>query len=357
MSFFKSILSSGSAIGVDIGTTSIKIAEVNKAGRQINLANYAILETYDYLERFNEAFQASSLKLSDKNTAAYLRLALENSKISAKSAVAAIPAFTAFSTLLEVPAMSEGEIKKFIDFQAKQYVPLPMSAVTLDWMKVGERADESGGQKYQILLVSIPNEQIAKYQNIFKTAGLKLESLEIEGMSLARSLSVGLKDLALVIDIGSRSTSFSIVQNGSLKFSGQVDFSGGSLTQVIAKDLNIAPRRAEDLKRQRGLNGFGGEHELSTLMAPILDVIIYEGKRLMTSYESSYRERVTGVILSGGGANLLGIADYCKERFNLPVAKADPFANLIYPTILKGIADTTGPQLSVAVGLAIKGLV
>ncbi len=357
MSFFKSILESGPAVGVDIGTTSIKIAEIGKTGQQINLVNYAILESYDYLERFNEAFQTSSLKLSDNNTAAYLRLALINSKIKTKDAVAAIPAFAAFSTLLEVPAMSESEIKKFIDFQAKQYVPLPMSAVTLDWMKVGERVDESGGQKYQILLVSIPNEQITKYQNIFKAAGLKLKSLEIEGMSLARSLSIGLKDLALVVDIGSRSTSFSIVQNGSLKFSGQVDFSGGSLTQVIAKDLNITPRRAEDLKRQRGLSGFGGEHELSTLMAPILDVIVYEGKRLMTTYESNYHEQVASVILSGGGANLLGIEDYCKERFNLPVIKANPFTSVTSPSVLKGIVNQTGTQLGVAIGLAIKGLV
>jgi Tfp pilus assembly PilM family ATPase len=59
-----SLFGSNTYIGIDIGTTSIKVAEIKQAknGKGI-LKNYGILETYNYLEQFNEALQTSSLKL------------------------------------------------------------------------------------------------------------------------------------------------------------------------------------------------------------------------------------------------------------------------------------------------------
>jgi len=357
MSFLKSILGTDQYLGVDIGTTSIKMAELVKIKEQLRLLNYGILETYGYLERFNEAIQTSSLKLSEKNTGAYLKLLLERAQIKTKSAIASVPAFLAYSTLIEPPVVSEGEIKKFMEYQAKQYIPLPLNQVTLDWIKVGERTDENGTQKFQILLVSIPNEQILKYQNIFHAAGLKLTTVEIEGMSLARVLSYGIKEPTLIIDIGSRSTGFSIVAGGFLKFSGQTDFSGGSLTQVIANGLGIGQRRAEDLKKQRGLTGFGGEHELSTLILPILDVIISEAKRVLGNYESSYGDKVTSIVLSGGGSFLVGIEDYFNQHSGLPTKKGNAFQAVSYPAVLEPIVKDTGPLLSVAIGLGMKGFI
>ncbi len=348
---------SDAILGVDIGTTSIKVAEIVRGRERLKLTNYGILETHAYLERFNEALQTSSLKIGEETTADYLKLLLQRAGIRAKLAVAAVPAFLTFSTLIEVPAMSEGEIKKFMDFQGKRYIPLPLSAVSIDWMKVGEKTDSEGTVKYQILLVSIPNEQIENYQRIFRSAGLRLTGIETEGMSLARALGAAAEEVTLIVDIGSRSTSFSIAAKGHLKFSGQTDFSGGSLTQIVASGLNISQRRAEDLKKQRGLLGFGGEHELSTLMEPILDVIMNEARRVITNFETNYEEKVKAVILSGGGANMAGLADYWNKEFGLKVSKINPFSPIAYPDILSSIAKETGPLLSVAIGLALKKFV
>ncbi len=256
-----------------------------------------------------------------------------------------------------MPAASESEIRKIIEFQAKQYISLPLSAVTLDWVRVGERTDEVGAPKQQIFLVSIPNEQIQKYHQIFKTAGITLRSVEVEGMSLARALTYGAKKPVLIIDIGSRSTSFSVAQDLFLKFSGQTDFAGGSLTQTIASGLAISPRRAEDLKKQRGMLGFGGEQELSTLILPLVDVILTEAQRVIATFETTYRDTIAEVILSGGGSNLVGIEAYAAKQLKLPVKKADPFANINYQRGLEPITKEAGPLLAVAIGLGMKGFV
>jgi len=358
MSFIKSILGIDKPVlGVDIGTASIKLAEIGKIDGKITLKNYGILSTEGYLTRFNEAFQTSSLKLSLEGAASYIKFLIKKSNIAAKTVIASVPSFLSFSTLVEVPQMSNSELKKFVANQAAQYIPMPLELVTMDWIKVGERKDETGSLKDQLLLISIPNEQVEVYKKIFEHAGLKLESVELEGMSSARALSLKIKEPSIIIDIGSRSTSFSVVQSGFLKFSGQTDFSGGSLTKSISNGLNINQKRAEDLKKQRGLSGFGGEHELSTLMQPMLDVIINEAKRVVFNYEKNYGEKVESVILSGGGANLIGIEEYLNKNFGLPTKKADSFSEISYPEILKPIARDTGPLLSVAIGLGMKNFI
>lgn len=345
-------------LGVDIGTTSIKAVEVSPpaTGGQLQLSNYSILETFGYLDRFNEAIQTSSLKLLEKETATYLKTLIAHSGFQTNTVIASLPSFSAFTTLIEIPAMSDGEIGNVMKLQAKQYIPLAIEQVVIDWQKVGERRDERGVAKYQILLISVVKEQVERYQNIFKMAGLRLEALEIEGISMARVLAAHAEEPVLIIDIGSRSTAFAVAQKGFFKFGGQTDFSGGSLTQVIANALNISAQRAEDIKVRRGLNVSGGEQELSTLMEPILDVIINEAKRIKANFESSYKMKIVQAILTGGGANLIGIESYFGREIGLPMVKANPFQDLGIPPALAPLTKELGPLLSAAVGLAVKGL-
>ncbi len=357
MSFFSSVIGKKPALAVDFGTTSIKIADVVRVDKGFELKNYAILEDVSYLERTNEALQTSSLKIAEDKTVLYLRTVLDRVHFSGREAIASVPPFLAFSTLLELPVASESEVRKVMELQAKQYIPLPLSAVTIDWMKVGERRDNSGAVKAQVMLAAVPNEQIQTYEKIFRRVGLRLHSVEIEGMSLARALTHGSTDTTLIVDIGSRSTGFSIARGGFLYFSGQTDFSGASLTQVIAKGLNINERRAEDLKRARGLSGFGGEHELSTLIEPLLDVIISEGKRVVSSYETAYQDKVKSVILAGGGAHLLGGEEYFTKYFGMQATKADPFTQVRISSELEPVKQSIGPLLAVAIGLGLKELV
>lgn len=354
MSLFGS-LKSDHYLGIDIGTTSIKAAELTKSSKGIfTLTNYALMEAYGHLERFNSALQSSSLKLMDSDIVSYLRLMMDKSHFSTNRVVASLPAFSAFTTLLELPVMSDREIGQSIAFQAKNYVPLPISTVTLDWVKVGEKQEPGGAKKQQVFLISVANEQIEKYTNIFRQAGLKLEALEIEGISIARALTIGNPKPMLIIDIGGRSTALSVAQNGFLKFAGQTDFSSGSLTQALSTALNIGARRAEDLKRQTTLMGGAGEQELSTIMLPIIDAILNEAKRVRSGFESGYREQIAGVILAGSGANLTGLDKYTSKQIGLPVTIASPLEHIAYPPELSPLMKTLGPTLSTVIGLGIK---
>ena len=139
---------------------------------------------------------------------------------------------------------------------------------------------------------------------------------------------------------------------------GQTDFAGASLTHGVASSLGIAVRRAEDLKRERGLVsvGFGVDQELSTLLFPLADVILDEAKRLRERYSAAYGTDAKRIILTGGGANLPGLQDYVRKKFGLPVSKAVPYAGVAYPPSSESVLVPLGPMLAVAVGAAERGL-
>ena len=357
MSFWQSIFGSASALGVDIGTTSIKMVEVAESSSIYRLKNYGLLESYGHLERLNNAIQTSSLKLFEKETVALIQMLLKQVNPSTKNVVASIPPFSSFVTLLEMPMMSDNETAHGMPYQARQYIPLPVSEVAIDWLKVGEKEDENGIKKQQVLLISVPNEQINKYRAIFKAAGLNLVSLEIEGLALTRMLINGDQTPTLILDIGARSTNLLVTDQGHLKLVAQTDFAGGTLTQAVASGLNVNVKRAEELKKLRGLSGREGEYELSTLMFPYLDAIIGEAKRLKIRYETEYAGKVERVIIAGGSANLPGILPYVEKELSLPTIKADPFSLIKYPGNLEPIISELGPMFSVALGLAIRGLI
>ena len=256
-----------------------------------------------------------------------------------------------------MPEMNTKDISQSLSIEAKHYVPIPISAATLDWIKVGEKVYPDGSKKQLIFLVSIPNEKIEHYHTIFAESGFQLESYEIENMSAVRALTWKLPEPQLLIDIGGRSTALSVGHAGALKYSGQTDFSSGSLTQALASALNISARRADALKHQTQIVGQGGNHELSTILIPIIDVIINEASRIKTGFENSYSSKVAGVIISGSGANMPGFDAYLSQQLSLPVITANPLSTISYPPELASVAHSLGATLTVAIGLALKNLI
>ena len=136
-----------SYLGVDIGTTSIKVIEV-KPGQQIpQIVNYGLLQSSGHLLRANDVLQTSSLKLFAENASELLKMIIGKMKPKTTETTASLPIFSVFTSVFDFPEMSQNELEKSLVFQARQYVPLPISEVYLDWMKVGEREDEKGHTK------------------------------------------------------------------------------------------------------------------------------------------------------------------------------------------------------------------
>ncbi len=350
---WRKVFNSRRILGVDIGTVSLKAIELEKKGQDILMSNYGILETTGYLERSNEALQTSSLKVVEKEVAAKLAVLLKEMKPQTKQAIGSIPLFLVFSTTLEIPLLDYKETAKIVNFQAKNYLPLPVSEITLDWWRTGEFENQRGQRFQRIFVVAIPHDVIDKYKRIFRLAGLRLAALEVESAALNRVLAPA-GAVAAIVDIGAESTSVSITENGELKHNGQFDYGGLSLTYAIARSLDITNKRAEELKKRRGLAGAEGEYELSTSLVPFLDVIIQETKRICEVYERTYNKKVERLILVGGGANLKGLNDYFGQQLGVRAEEPLLFTKIKYDSSLEPIMRQLNRELAISAGLALK---
>lgn len=343
-------------LGVDIGTTSIKVVEVRQGSRRPTVSNYGFLESSAYLAHDNRALQTSSLKLFEEEVIELLKVIVKQMKPATNVALASLPSFSAFTTVLDLPEMPPNELQNAMIFQARQYIPQPLSEVALDWLKVSEYQDEKGFKHQQVLLISVPQDNIKKYQVMFKKAGLELRALEIESLSIARVLVGSDTTPTIIVDIGSRSTNIAFVDKGQLRYNSQSDFAGAALTQSLASSLNVNPLRAEELKKERGIVGQGANYELSTVMLPFVDAIINEVKKAHFNYQTQFptAPKIERVILSGGGANLLGIDRYFQSELQLPIVKAAPFSKFEYPAAIEPLVEELNPLMSVALGLTLR---
>lgn len=339
-------------LGVDIGTVSVRIAEVGEKGGKMSLSNYGILETKEYLNHPNKAIQTSSLPIDEKEIGEYLQLLVREMNPKTKLAVASIPSFTSFSTVMDMPLMSPAETAKAVMFQAPQYIPMPLGDVLIDWFKIDEFEAE-GDKKYQhLFVVGMAKSTIQKYKAIFKAAGLRLTALEFDGFALTRSLIDASDSDTMIVDIGGEETELFVSAKGTLEYSGGTDYSGIHLTQSLARSLGITALRAEELKRRRGLLSEGPESELSTLTIPFLDVIIQEVNHVRDVFKRRYGRDVTRIMLAGGGADLIGVGRYFSKQTGLVETHPNVFRKVSYDLRLEPALRQLNNELALAIGLA-----
>jgi cell division ATPase FtsA len=204
--------------------------------------------------------------------------------------------------------------------------------------------------------VAVPKELVNRYLTIAKLTNIRIAKMELESLASARSLISKERGVVGVVDIGGRSTSISVFENGVLQSLKTLDIAGGDLTQVISTGLNIIPVRAEEIKRLYGLKPPIGQEEVMKLMIPLLGVIEQEMQREFTFFSKRTNKNIEKIYLTGGIANLPGITEYFSNDFKVPVFEGNPFElGLIkFDKKLEPVVKEIGSSLSVACGLLMK---
>lgn len=219
-----------SILGVDIGTTNIKIAQITNKGKPV-LDTYGIVNTAYQLGGRNDTVAVQQM-------ANILKTLVDKAGVTAKICVVSFPNSAVFSSVVQLPKMDEKELASAVEFEAKKYVPLALSEVDLSWSIIGEAA--SGASQLKILLTAVPKQVTKNYLEVFGLAGLSPEVGEIEALALIRSLIGTSAVNCVIIDIGARSTGLNIIENGLLRLSRNLTIGGDTITDKIAQYLNIS---------------------------------------------------------------------------------------------------------------------
>jgi len=361
LKFFKKKLKP--SLGIDIGTASIKVVQLKKEEEKFKLETYGQISTIGYLERLNETFQGTSLKTLEVVAREMLRIVLDKAETTVKNAVMSVPVFSSFVSLIEMPFMGEKELARAIQFEARRYVPIPLPEVVLDWrvIETGIIKNDFSPKPFKgkrILLIAVPLEVVNKYLRIADDLGLSVTALELESFSIARSLMPDDKSSACVIDVGARASSFTIVDKGILQMSHSLDIGGGEMTRTLASGLGIASERAEEFKMTYGFNHEAEKQdrtEVKELLNVPISKIVDEIERMINSYQYKTGRKVEKIILNGGSSRLKGLVEHIGQKLDIKAVTANPWSNVIYPTVLQDTLNQIGPEFSVAVGAAMRG--
>lgn len=339
MLFSKLFAKKQSILGVDIGTSNIKIAQVSHEGK-------AILETYGIV---NTAYQlvGKNSDLAISQMANILKQLMQKAKVSASRCVISFPNSAVFTSVIQLPKMNESELAGAVEFEAKKYVPLALSEVDLSWTIIGNSALQNDNLK--ILITAVPKIVTKNYMKVFYLAGLDPEVGDIEALALIRSLVGNAPMNCVIIDIGARSTGLNIIENGFLRLSRNLNIGGDTITDKIAQSLNISMFRAEQFKKDFGVTS---STFIPDTIKPVLNIIKNEVKQILTIYQSQ-NIVVEKILLVGGGSNLPGIVNFF-EDLKIPVELGNPFQTVGYAANLEPVLKRYAASLPIAIGLALR---
>ncbi len=335
------------AFGLDIGTSSIKAVWLSREQKGFFVQSAQTIPA-------PIRGMSSESPLDQEEMAKAIRAIVTESRISTRYVNVALPENMVYTRVIEMPPLSDKELASAIYWEAEQYIPVPLSTITLDY-KVLTRPQGGSLDKMQVLLVGAPTAIIDKYENVLNLAGLSINAVETELLSLVRALVVDEKFPAtLLISIGAVSTSLAIIHTNSLAFTYSIPTGGVALSRAIASDFGFAVQQAEEYKKVYGLvDGNVGE-KIGKVTEPILSAVLTEMKKALAFYGNKYPDDpIKQILLSGGTARLPGLATYFTNNTGIETATANPWKILVEQEVPKDIIENA-PEYTVAVGLAMR---
>ena len=357
----------GSVVGVDLGSSAIKVVQLRKE------KGVAVLETYGELALgpYADLEIGRAVKLGNDRLSEALTDLLREASVTSTNAGFSIPFASSLLKLIEMPVVETRQLNKMIPLEARKYIPVPINEVVLDWFivpdsnravsrteeKSKESKDKKGiRKKKEVLLVAIHNEVLNKYNEIVASTHLDTSFFEIEIFSTIRAvIDQGLAPI-MVIDIGAAITKVYIVEYGIVRVSHIIKRGSQDVTLGISKSLSISVARAEEIKREQGLESNSDDKGVVKVALLTLDYIFSEADRVLLNYQRKYNKNVSRVILTGGGAIMKGVIDLARKHLESEVVLGDPFAKVDSPAFLDDVLKEAGPEFTVALGLALRKL-
>ncbi len=333
--------------GLDIGSHYIKAVELKKTADKYDLRAAGM--TASTGKGILSDAEADLTTLSQA-----VKKLIDELKIGTKNVAVALPEDQVFTRLISLPKLSSQELDSALNWEAEQYVPLPLSEITLSHQVVGQTSAQ-GKEKLEVLLVAAPNRLIDKTIQVLRSSSLNPISLETEILAMSRSLVNSSKETTLLVDLGAKASDLAIVENGQVIFTRSIATAGEALTRSIATSLGMETNQAEEYKKAYGANPDRLEGKVLKAVEPVLESIAREMVAAIQFYSSQKNQQATKrVLLTGGGSMMPELSYFLTQKTGLEVQIGDPFARVNQSELLKQLPRESYCFYSVAAGLAMK---
>ena len=350
-------------VGVDIGSSNIKIVEIEKKNNELLLKNYAFTKVNK-----EGIVKSGASKVISGEVGVIVRKIFDDIGIKSNDINVSVPSFASLVTTIDLPPVSEREVDQIIQVEAPKYIPIPLSEVVYGWESV-DMSDEDDNKEnlalsraskrnpVRVILASVMKNVSQEYEKIFNENGFNIESLEIDTFALRRSLANDNKNNYVIVDAGSFFTNISVVFKGKIVINRSINVGSEKMTELLSRSMGLNQERVAKIRDTQGLD-VESQDIKNQVMIPLLKTIADDVKNAIGGFQEYYSDfSLKEIILTGGFSRMKGFQEFLSKETKLNVSMGNPWSGIVYPKEIEQSLNSISPYFGTATGLALRGLI
>jgi type IV pilus assembly protein PilM len=336
--------------GLDIGSSSIKIAEIAEGPDGYVLQNYASVP-------LAKGIITDGLIVNPNALVERIKELLKISRSKARTVVTSLSGYSVIAKKIGFPSMDEESLRELISDEIEKYLPFgDMKDVNFDFQILGP-SEMSPGQM-EVFLVAAKKDVVQSYIDTLRKAGLEVVIMDVDSFALEtmyeESYDYGHEDVCILVSIGASMTNINVVKGGASIFIRDFPLGGYSITENLQDKTGVSFEEAERVKLEKANSS---DEQSKEELLNYADPLLLEIERSVDYFRSTYPGKfIKQILLCGGTARMPGIGEALLQRLNVEVEIANPFRKVAFDKKSFSAEDLKeiGPQASVGVGLAMR---
>lgn len=346
-------MAKGNLIGLDIGSSSIKVCQLKETRRAYTLQCFGTIPLPP------EAIVDGSIMNATAVVDAVREL-MASQRLKQKDIAVSVSGHSVILRKISLPVMTREELDESIQWEAEQYIPFDINDVNIDVAILNEHNDQG---QMDVLLVAAKKDMINDYMNVVRESGLVAQVVDVDSFAVQNAFEVNYSlpvgETVALINVGAAVVNINVVHSGMSAFTRDIAQGGNQYTDEIQKQLNVSYDEAEALK----IGGGGGDQdsvvpqEVERVMQQVSETIANDVQRSLDFYGATAADAtISRIYLSGGCAKVPALARAVEGKTGVTVETIDPFRQIdigsrgLDPVFLRNNA----PTAAVAVGLALR---
>ena len=343
-----------SVAGLDIGSSSIKMVELDGKANSLNLVSLG----YQNLPA-DTIIDGQIMEMNSVSDA--IQSVCNSNGVTATSVVTGVSGHSVIIKNIVLPPMSAEELEESIDWHAEEHIPYDLADVSLDYQITGQSPDATN-----VLIAACKRERIDNVRQAIQLAGKEPAVIDVDTFALQNCYELNYmpndSQVVTLLNIGASTMNVNIVKGTTSLFTRDITVGGSQFTDVLQRSLGLSYQQAESVKRGVTNNIEGIEEKsIEPLMNNVTEIVAMEIQKTFDFYRATTEDNQTVVqkiLISGGGSKLQGLAQDLSARLELPVEVLDPFRSINVDSrkFDPGYINDIMPEMAVAVGLAMRGV-
>jgi type IV pilus assembly protein PilM len=349
-------------VGLDIGSNSVKLVEIEDAKKGKVLKNFGIIGLPQ------DAIVEGSIKEMEIVSSA-IKTLYKHLKVKNKNVVTSISGYSVIVKKISVQKRGEAELEATIQDEAEQYIPFDINDVNLDYEILSpiEGKEEEGKAKedkgfMDVMLVAAKKDIVEDYVSLLHLTGLNPAMLDVDAFAVQNAFELSAQEMSgcyALVNVGAEELGINAVKDGVSIFTRDSSYGGYQINEAIMSKFGVSYEEAEKIKLGGTKLESKERDSLEEIFTSMVSGWVNEIKRALDFLSTTYPdESIEKIFVSGGSCRIPGFQKYLEIETEIPVVEMNPFSNLqindkvFDPKYLSYIA----PQAAVAVGLALRSI-